>query len=139
MFYPYRCQSCDHEFLLERQMIDAPDLTQDCPECGGVAGRTWKSLHLVTVGCSGGSDPDKVPEKFRVTQDALHGTTPKQAEKLERAYQEHLDEMRANKKPYGRITESIPAELFHGKIKETGDKKYWDDPKNRRRHKSVRI
>lgn len=37
------------------------------------------------------------------------------------------------------MTNSIPADLYHGKIRETGDRHYWDSPKNRKRHKSTEI
>lgn len=139
MIYPFQCQSCDHPFTLERPMAEAPECIQECPECFEEAHRVWVSPHVVAIGCSARSDPDKVPERFRVTQDALNGTSPKQAEKLERAYAEHIQTLRDNKRPGSSIKESVPAELYWGKIKETGDKKYWDDPKNRKRHKSVRI
>ena len=33
----------------------------------------------------------------------------------------------------------IPAALYHGKIKQTGDRSYWDNPKNRNRHKSCKV
>jgi hypothetical protein len=37
------------------------------------------------------------------------------------------------------MTHQIPAALHAAKIRETGDRQYWDDPKNRNRHKSCRV
>ncbi len=36
-------------------------------------------------------------------------------------------------------THAVPAHLFHGKIKETGDKNYWSDPKNLSRHTDCKV
>ena len=44
-----------------------------------------------------------------------------------------------NRKSTFRHTHSVPVELYHGKIKQTGDKNYWNDPKNLNRHKSSEV
>ena len=36
-------------------------------------------------------------------------------------------------------THEIPAHLYHGKIKQTGDRNYWLDDKNRNKHTSTRV
>lgn len=54
------------------------------------------------------------------------------------AHQENLDGMRKAIKQQGgqrakslKLTHSIPAELYYGKIKESGDKEFWSNEKNR--------
>jgi hypothetical protein len=34
---------------------------------------------------------------------------------------------------------SVPAELYHGKIRETGDPDYWKDEKNLERHPNTKV
>jgi hypothetical protein len=36
-------------------------------------------------------------------------------------------------------THAVPAHLYHGKIKETGDQNYWSDPKNLSRHNDCKV
>ena len=37
------------------------------------------------------------------------------------------------------INRKVPADLYHGKIKETGDRDYWNDPGNLKHHKETEI
>ncbi len=64
----------------------------------------------------------------------------------EAAFQRHIDERRKlvrqvghNSKASLRMTHSVPADLFHGKIRESGDKNYWDDPSNLKKHSSCKV
>lgn len=89
------------------------------------------------------SDPDDVPVGSRVTDSEMgYGKTG--ATRLEQAYQRSINERRKQLKDGGnkgnlRHTHSVPAELFHGKIRQTGDKNYWADPKNLSKHSSCRV
>ncbi len=64
-------------------------------------------------------------------------------EKKERLFHKRIKERRAALKDgnKGTIkhTHSVPTELYHGKIKQTGDKNYWRDPKNLAKHKSCKV
>jgi hypothetical protein len=33
----------------------------------------------------------------------------------------------------------VPAELYHGKIRETGDKDYWSDKRNLEQHTDTKV
>jgi hypothetical protein len=86
-------------------------------------------------------DADDIPQEKRVYDwSDTRSETAK-----ERAFQEHIHERRtlvkeAGRNPnFGRMTHSVPADLFHGKIRETGDKNYWEDPRNVQRHKSCQV
>lgn len=85
-------------------------------------------------------DHDNIPADKRVfDQTDRRGEVAK-----ERAFQKHITHRRdlVNRAGSGkdyRMTHSVPADLFHGKIRETGDKQYWEDPKNRDRHKSCEV
>jgi hypothetical protein len=62
----------------------------------------------------------------------------------EREFEEHIQKRRRLVRDAGsgkdfRMSHSVPADLFHGKIRETGDENYWDDPTNLRRHKSCEV
>ena len=85
-------------------------------------------------------DHDNIPPEKRVVDMVdRRGEVAK-----ERAFHKHIQERRNLVREAGsgtdyRMTHSVPADLFHGKIRETGDKNYWDDPKNRNRHKSCEV
>jgi len=86
-------------------------------------------------------DPNHVPKHLRKFQGHLGTEDP---DRVERAYQRDIEQKRALVKERGRrrgprMTHSIPSELYFGKIAETGDKAYWDDPKNRDRHKDCKV
>jgi hypothetical protein len=88
-------------------------------------------------------DHDNIPEHKRVASSAA-GLGKKGARRLEAAYAEHVEQRRAQLSDGGntgsiRHDMSIPAELYHGKIKETGDKAYWKDKRNVARHKAWKV
>jgi hypothetical protein len=90
-------------------------------------------------------DPDNVPIQHRVASNDGFGIGEKAARKREKAYEESMQVKRAMARDRSlskgnmKMTHSIPPELYHGKIKETGDKEYWTDPKNRNRHSSTKV
>lgn len=83
----------------------------------------------------------EIPHHARVAADPSRGLTQDQADKLNRAYQEDIIYKRKNKKRDGSLTlkKSVPAEFFHGKIRETGDPHFWDDPSNADRFKEFDV
>lgn len=97
------------------------------------------------IDTSGCRDHDEIPEKHRIAcGSGDRNLTAGQAEAIERRAQRQVDETRKQIADGGnrgsmKMTHSIPAALYHGKIKETGDRAYWQDAKNRNRHKSCRV
>lgn len=95
---------------------------------------------ICTVGCSGASDPNDIPLGSRVHGSAERDILPAEGARIEKAYGQHIQNLRRSQKPGKlRMTHSVPAELYHGKIRQTGDKQYWDDPKNQARHKDFEV
>ncbi len=138
-FYTFTCKCGRSELLL------LPAIQFETPrkcECGGKAERDYDAdLKTVQISTVGTRDHNKIPENKRV-QGA---NSRKAAMAKERAYGQHVHDRRqqlardGNKKSSFRHKMSIPAEIVHGKIKETGDKAYWDDPKNLARHKDWEV
>lgn len=139
MIYPFHCQVCDLRFELDRSMNDAPDCIQECPDCKGESHRVWVSFRLSTVGCSGPTDPDYIPPEHRVVSDPAYGDSARSADKIERAYAEDIERKGSLASSDNKMKASVPAHLYHGKIRQTGDKHYWKDPKNLARHKRCHI
>lgn len=87
-------------------------------------------------------DVDTVPPEFQVS-NRVKPESAAQGQRLERAYQEQVTSRRRQIAEDGggaiKQTHSIPAHLYHGKIRQTGDKSYWLDDKNRNKHKSTRV
>jgi len=139
-FYTFKCDDCSKSELLLLQMRDY-EKPRKC-DCGGTARRDYNAdLQTVQISTVGTRDHNKIPEDKRV-QGAK---TRSAAAAKERAYGEHLHNRRqqlasdGNKRSSFRHKMSVPAEIVHGKIKETGDKSYWDDPKNVARHKEWEV
>jgi hypothetical protein len=66
--------------------------------------------------------------------------TPAQAERREELFRKDIAlkkeaVARGGNKGLIKMKKSVPADLYHGKIKESGDKDYWNDKKNLNRHK----
>lgn len=142
--YSYICDNCEHTEEQYGSIHRVPPWTQVCPVCKHHALRRdllADRTQISTVGCSGGSDPDDIPPEYRVTDTPLEGTSAAKGAKMERLYQKDIEAKRRAKRKGApmEMTNSIPAELYHGKIRQTGDKNYWDDPKNRKRHKSTEV
>lgn len=85
-------------------------------------------------------DHDYIPPEKRV----FDPMQPRSEVAKERAFEKHITFRRRLVREAGsgtdfRMRYSIPADLYHGKIRETGDPNYWDDPVNLRRHKSCEV
>ena len=136
MNYSFRCPG-KHTFDVEASIHDGPPARPRCGKCGRAGERVWTVPYIATS-----TDPDQVAEKFRVTEDTALGTPKAAAIRKEKAYARHVAELRAagqRKDAPMRMTHSVPTELFHGKIKESGDKAYWSDPKNLEKHRSCKV
>lgn len=69
----------------------------------------------------------------------------KSADRVEHEFKKQIEQRRSQIRDAGgqrgsiKQTHSVPAHLYHGKIKETGDKNYWSDPKNLNRHTECKV
>lgn len=135
MIYPYECESCDSMTHIDAPAFQPPPTVQ-CPVCGRAMQRIY-GCNLNTSECK---DHDDIPEQHRVQR----ASRPRSAAAEEARFQRHIEDRRSLARAGGndgvvRQTHSVPADLYHGKIRETGDKEYWSDPKNLNRHRSTRI
>lgn len=85
-------------------------------------------------------DHSDIPEKDRV----LREHAPSNPAAVEARYQQAIQERRKLKRQAGdaktiRQTHMFPPDLYHGKVRQTGDREYWKDPKNLRKHKDCEI
>jgi len=92
-----------------------------------------------------------VPQNDRVERDNEHGYLPPECRsrdtrhdprlsdrEVEKQYIERIDELRKEgvvRRGGMRHLASIPAEDYFGRMKATGDKHYWDDKENLKKHK----
>jgi len=141
MNYQFECESCESSVVIDAKPFHPP-IHPLCPVCGFGMDRVYGCM-IDTSGCR---DHDEIPPDKRVLGPQVKAPTEAQATKIERAYHEDLKrkreirgDPRARRSGENVMTHSIPAHLHHGKVRETGDKHYWDDPKNLNRHKNWRI
>ncbi|MEE8518714.1 MAG: hypothetical protein V3S98_06280 [Dehalococcoidia bacterium] len=127
--------------LCMTELVDAPD--SDCFDatvCGLESARVWEAPEFICDRAD--QDVDHVPEQFRVS-DRVRPETAAEGRRIEKAYQRKLDRTRREvSEAAGSClakTHEIPSQLYHGKIRQTGDKSYWLDEKNRNKHKSTRV
>jgi hypothetical protein len=135
MIYEFICD-CGETQALDLPAFSAPNHPFCVKGCRGIMRRIF-GASIDTTGCK---DHSYIPEKDRVYDP--HRTVS--AEKQERLFHERIKEKRKQHRDGGnrgsfRHSHSIPADLHHGKIRETGDKNYWDDPKNMSRHSDCRV
>lgn len=148
MIYNFKCVSCSlREQITQSIHEEIGDLV--CVQCSEPGmpvpmQRDWQAdaPQLNTQACR---DHDHIPHEARVARPNQFLDPDRGHEvREERRFQQHITKRRAELADGGnrggfRHTHSVPADLFHGKIRETGDKQYWDDPKNLDRHKSTEV
>lgn len=92
-----------------------------------------------------GSSESIVKSDRRVISNVMRPPSDAVAERTEEAYRKDLAQKRqmaedgGHRKGKLRLTHSIPAHLYHGKMRETGDKRYWDDSKNLEQHSDWKV
>lgn len=138
MIADYRCD-CGFSDIVSFGIKQGPPEMVFCV-CGKQMQRVWKAPQFI---CEPADKPaDHVPEQFRVSSRVRPESAAK-GRRIERAYQADIEHKRqiarGNSGDAPQMSHSIPAHLYHGKIRETGDRNYWLDPKNRNKHKSCEI
>ena len=146
MIYQFICDVCGFQQDVDSRPFrpPAPPLCQGAALFGDSHDVTaMRRLYSAQIDTSGCRDHDDIPETSKICPNP-NGLTKRQAENRTRAYSQHLQERRklladgGNRGSF-RHSHSVPAELYHGKIKQTGDTNYWRDSKNLKRHKSTRV
>ena len=89
-------------------------------------------------------DHDFIPEQKRVASNDGFGIGKDAAARKARGYGKAIAERRKQLRDGGnrgsiKHKMSVPAELYHGKICETGDRNYWNDTTNVSRHKDWEV
>lgn len=135
MIYKFSCYECCNIESIDSKPFVVPEAPL-CSKCQCQMDRMY-GCQINTGGCK---DADFIPPEKRVHDEhnRMSATTK------ERAFHNHIQQRRAMAAEAGhgktlRMTHSVPADLYHGKIRETGDKKYWDDPSNLKRHSSCKV
>jgi hypothetical protein len=138
MIYQFQCEECQLVTELDAKAFHPPS----APACD--CGEEMLRVYGCQIDTSGCKDHDHIEHGSRVQYGGESNISNGQATRIEAAHQKHNDKTRKDLAAGGnrggiRKTMQIPATLFHGKIKETGDRQYWDDPKNRNRHNSCKV
>ena len=134
MIYEYVCDGCEKTFVMECPPFEPGDPPR-CAKHGEM-----RRIFGATIDTTGCKDHSYIPQEDRVYDP--HRTVS--AAKQEQLFHERIKEKRKQHRDGGnrgsfRHSYSVPADLHHGKIRETGDKNYWDDPKNMKRHSDCRV
>jgi hypothetical protein len=139
MIYAFKCDYCNSYFELDARAFHPPKAPL-CSECGMQTYRSY-GCYIDTSSCK---DPDDVALEHRTSVSRERNLTKAQANAIEKQHSSKIKQTRRDLADGGnrgaqRMTHQIPAALHAAKIKETGDRTYWDDPKNRNRHKSCKV
>lgn len=139
MIFNYECPD-GHVTQINIKFGEIPPASIPCGmcSCSLEASRVWEAPQVI---CD--TDPDYVPPEFAVSRGG-HAVSASAAAKKEKMYQRGIEQRRAelrgtrNKKGF-KQSNSIPPELYYGKVRQSGDKDYWKDPKNLRKHSSTKV
>jgi hypothetical protein len=138
MKYTFECKCGVLETL--NLPVEECDSHPTCKKCGKEMTRNFVAdLMTVQVNTNGCKDHNKVKAEKRVAPGGMV-FTPAQAERREELFRKDIAlkkeaVARGGNKGLIKMKKSVPADLYHGKIKESGDKDYWNDKKNLNRHK----
>ena len=137
--YTYRCNRCPATAIIQRPFSVGP--VADTCDCGGILEHDIRA-DVATVECDTAScrDHNTIERSKRVFRRGTRAA----ADRKEAAYANHVKERRAALKDGGnkgkiKQTMAVPADLYHGKIRETKDRNYWTDPKNVSRHNDFKV
>jgi len=139
MIYTFKCE-CGYARACERSIKVGAPARVKCTKCGKHMDRDWKA-DLPMMDTSNCKDHNFIPHDKRVASAFDRGGEVK----MERRFQESIANRRKEIREAGgqrgsiRQSHQIPAHLFHGKIRETGDRRYWDDPKNLAKHNDCKV
>jgi len=146
MRYTFKCigAECDHTEIIVASIKDGPPEAFECDWCGDAMERDLLAdLRTVQIDTSGCRDHDHIPETHRVASNGGFGIGRSAAERRTAAYQRHIQqrrgELRDGNRGSIRQTHSVPTDLYWGKIRQTGDKDYWRDPQNVKKHNSTKV
>lgn len=143
MRYTFTCDECGRSENVYESISVGPPESIPCM-CGYAdMRRDWKAdaPMLDTSSCR---DHDFVPHEKRVASNDGFGVGKRGAQRRVDKFQRHIQERRKKLADGGnrgsiKHTHSVPADLYHGKIRETGDRFYWHDPSNLKKHKSCKV
>jgi hypothetical protein len=137
--YTFICDDCGETAVLHRPFSVGP-VSEPC-DCGGTRKHDFRTdvmtQEVDTTNCR---DHNVISREKRVYRPG----TRADADKKEAQYSQYVKQRREQLREHGNrgtITQShaIPADLYHGKIRETGDKQYWNDKKNVDRHSAFKV
>jgi len=139
VIFPYHCYECGIDNDLTGKPFHPP-MAPQCPECYSLMDRVYGCV-IDTSGCK---DHDEVAPEHRISVSQEKNISSRQTAAVERSYAKKIAQTRRDIADGGnrgtrRMTHQIPAALHAAKIKESGDRTYWDDPKNRARHRSCKV
>jgi hypothetical protein len=139
MLYEFICDVCGTVRTLESRPFRPPEN----PTCQCKKLTTMRRIYSAVIDTSGCQDVDSIPAQHMLCPRP-DGMSKSEAEARTRRYQQSNQMLRrqiaeGGKKEGIKQSHAIPPELYHGKIKQTGDKNYWRDSKNLDRHKSCRV
>lgn len=99
----------------------------------------WQTMQVNTNGCK---DHNVIPADKRASPltGGKMSFSKAQADRREELFRKDIAlkkeaVSRGGNRGSIRMKKSVPADLYHGKIKQTGDKDYWNDKKNLNRHR----
>lgn len=142
MIYTFKC-SCGAKTEIQRTIAEGPPPSVRCSinGCGGKAVRDWQS-DAPMIDTSACKDHSSVRADKQVRSRWDRNKSP---ERVENEFKQHIQKRRSQIRDAGgqrgplKQTHAVPAHLYHGKIKESGDKDYWSDPKNLNRHTECKV
>lgn len=137
--YTFKCEACgDSE--LQRRPVEECEATFACA-CGGTKQRDFAAdFATVQFDTSGCRDHNVIPREKRVYVPGSRSDADRREAKIAEGIKQRREQLReGGNQGSVKQTHAIPAELYHGKIRETKDKQYWQDPKNVDRHKDFKV
>jgi len=137
MIFEFVCDKCGRLYEHSSPPFEPPPARLVI--CCANSMRRIYSAQIDTTGCK---DHDDIPPQYRVSNDPA-GVSQAAGNKTEAVYQQHIAQRRRDlmdgNKGSIKQTHAVPAHLYHGKLRETGDPNYWRDKKNLDRHKSAKV
>jgi hypothetical protein len=136
--YSFKCEACGETSVGHHPIATGP-VDGRCA-CGGVTKHDFTAdvmtQELCTAGCR---DHNEIPREKRAFRQGSRYDADKMEARYKKGIQERRQQLKGGNRGSIRQTHAIPADLHAGKIRETKDPNYWQDPTNMKRHDAFKV
>jgi hypothetical protein len=137
--YTKYCVDCESRSVDYHPIATGP-IDGECVKCGGITKHDFTADVMTQEHCLAGCrDHNEIPREKRAFRQGSRADADRKEAAYRKGIQQRRQELKGGNRGSIRQTHAIPADLHAGKIRETKDPNYWQDPTNMKRHDAFKV